>query len=391
MASGPEHRPQHGHSGSNGGRLVTTQGAHRPVMAQYREMPDVNTVLFEKPENLGRGHPGIDVVLQELRAISSRLSQVEHSIDSQSNTRTSTPHRMQPFQSVVEQGCNETTGVMVPVSSSSVGVCFTSALPVSTMASAGCQYTSPPRTGYVPPGGQVMVQQSSHHSYPVHSSVVYTAPSTVVSSTYLSTAPMWQGQSVTGNVRSRDMVLGQQPTRMQNTQGATAGHPSDCVVPNLSTLRNSADIQAQVNARLQELEQANQMNTAGTGSSSSMSPDLSKRVTVGSKGGKDEKISVAWPQDLAFVGTLRKRPQYEDLTQTQWILGFLRIAQEESNPEFRTHMYEYLTELMQDAADNTWAAAKGAHAVLMHRMQDGVLDWGISKRLKKSGKLMPGL
>ena len=33
------------------------------------------------------------------------------------------------------------------------------------------------------------------------------------------------------------------------------------------------------------------------------------------------------------------------------------------------------TELMQDAADNSWAAAKGAHAVLMYRMQDGVLDW----------------
>ena len=185
---------------------------------------------------------------------------------------------------------------------------------------------------------------------------------------------------------SREGVSGQQPVRKQTTQGSTAGHPSDCVVPNLSTLRNSAEIQAQVNARLQELEQANQMNTAGTGNSSIMSPDLSKKVTVGSKGGKDKKISVAWPQDLSFVGTLRKRPQYEDLTQTQWILGFLRIAQEESNPEFRTHMYEYLTELMQDAADNTWAAAKGAHAVLMHRMQDGVLDWGDIKKIQKIRK-----
>ena len=109
-------------------------------------------------------------------------------------------------------------------------------------------------------------------------------------------------------------------------------------------------------------------------------------MTANSKGGKDKKISVAWPQDLAFVGTLRKRPQYEDLTQTQWILGFLRIAQEENNPEFRAHMYDYLTELMQNAADNTWAAAKGAHAVLMHRMQDGVLDWGDIKKIHKIRK-----
>ena len=72
---------------------------------------------------------------------------------------------------------------------------------------------------------------------------------------------------------------------------------------------------------------------------------------------------------MAFVGTLRKRPHYEDLTQTQWMC----IAHEESNPEFRAHMYEYLNELMQDAADITWATALGTHAVLMHRMQDGGL------------------
>ena len=72
------------------------------------------------------------------------------------------------------------------------------------------------------------------------------------------------------------------------------------------------------------------------------------------------------------------------------MLGFLRIAHEGSNPEFRAHMYEYLTELMQDATDITWAAAKGAHAVLMHRMQDGVLDWKDIKQIKKIRKTYAG-
>ena len=65
VASGLEHGLQHGRSGSGGVRLVTTQGAHRPVMDHHGEIPDVNTVPFEKLENLGRGHPGTDVVLQE--------------------------------------------------------------------------------------------------------------------------------------------------------------------------------------------------------------------------------------------------------------------------------------------------------------------------------------
>ena len=68
---------------------------------------------------------------------------------------------------------------------------------------------------------------------------------------------------------------------------------------------------------------------------------------------------------------------------TQWLLGFLRIAEEERDQVKKQKMYTYLTELMQDAADNSWTAAKGAHAVLMYRMQDGVLDWrDLEKNLK---------
>ena len=92
--------------------------------------------------------------------------------------------------------------------------------------------------------------------------------------------------------------------------------------------------------------------------------------SCGLKNGNDKKV-VAWPQDLAFVGTLRKRPSYEELTMTQWLLGFLRIAEEESNHVRKQNMYSCLTELMQDATDNSWAAAKGAQAVLCKECKMG--------------------
>ena len=38
-------------------------------------------------------------------------------------------------------------------------------------------------------------------------------------------------------------------------------------------------------------------------------------------------------------------------------------------------MYDYLTELLQDATDNTFTVAMGEDMVLMYRMEDGVLDW----------------
>ena len=72
---------------------------------------------------------------------------------------------------------------------------------------------------------------------------------------------------------------------------------------------------------------------------------LSQRVQ------KIKKPKVKCPQDLAFVGTLRRRPTYEQLSITQWLLGFLRIRQEETDPQIKEHMIEYLMELAQDACD----------------------------------------
>ena len=57
-----------------------------------------------------------------------------------------------------------------------------------------------------------------------------------------------------------------------------------------------------------------------------------------------------WPQDCAFVGHLRSRVTYEQLTQSQFVLGYLRSVQDEENPRIRSNMVEYLTELFQKFA-----------------------------------------
>ena len=52
----------------------------------------------------------------------------------------------------------------------------------------------------------------------------------------------------------------------------------------------------------------------------------------------------------------------------------------------KENMVEYLTELLQDACDYSWEAAKGAHSVLLHRMQDGVVAWDNLKDVNKIRK-----
>ena len=51
-------------------------------------------------------------------------------------------------------------------------------------------------------------------------------------------------------------------------------------------------------------------------------------------------------------------------------------------------MSDYVTELLQDACDYGWDSAKGAHSVLLHRMQDGVVTWHNVKEIHKLGNVM---
>ena len=146
-------------------------------------------------------------------------------------------------------------------------------------------------------------------------------------------------------------------------------------IPTLQTLRQDADIQQRVQHRFHELEQLQQPDT---GNLDLLIDALVKKKT--------EKQKIKWPQELAFVGTMRKRPSYEQLTICQWMLGFLRIQQEEKDSVVKDNMSQYLVELMQDACDFTWESAKGAHSVLLHRMTDGVLDWHNLDEIQKIRK-----
>ena len=171
-------------------------------------------------------------------------------------------------------------------------------------------------------------------------------------------AGVLQQNGVTGTVRARG--------RSQETV-AHLGTREEPLIPSIQALKNSADIHSRVNQRYAELEEAGTIGQQGN--FNSFLESLHKHVS------KQEKIKVKWPQDLAFIGTQRKRPTYDQLNSMQWLLGFLRIRQEEQDPVIREHMIDYLTELTQDACDFSWEAAKGAHAVLMHRMGDGVITW----------------
>ena len=163
------------------------------------------------------------------------------------------------------------------------------------------------------------------------------------------------------------------------------GNPEHPIIPSIQALKTTAVNQDLVQQRLQELNHLalpqHQGNQLHYNLPQSYPPQVPNKVK-----GKKEKVEVVWPQDCAFVGHLRARVSYQQLTQAQFILGFLRSVQEEQDVHIKGNMIEYLTELFQNVCDHSWQAAKGAHLVVMTKMEEGLVAWSDLKKVNKVRK-----
>ena len=84
---------------------------------------------------------------------------------------------------------------------------------------------------------------------------------------------------------------------------------------------------------------------------------------------------------LHFVGYCKKnRVSYDRLSIFQWVSGLCNIIREEKNVKLKNYMLDYMTEIMEDAQDFGWASAKGAHALLLCRMEEGKVEWHMTEK-----------
>ena len=143
-------------------------------------------------------------------------------------------------------------------------------------------------------------------------------------------------------------------------------------MPSKKFIKEDGKIQEQVRARMEELKHMNDKDCPGKFKSQRSSND---DVTV--------KLKIPWPQNQELSGSTRSRPSYDQLNVYQWVSGFPRIAQDETDIEVKNKMLEYLVDLMEDAQDFSWASAKAAHAVALCRMEDGKLSWSDTKGLDR--------
>ena len=92
------------------------------------------------------------------------------------------------------------------------------------------------------------------------------------------------------------------------------------------------------------------------------------------RGGQVEVLvrnRVKWPHEFVLAGSIKERISYDQLTMTQWMACFCRTMREENDQNLRSHMLNYLINLLDDAQDFSWTAAKASHAVFLCRMEQG--------------------
>ena len=138
---------------------------------------------------------------------------------------------------------------------------------------------------------------------------------------------------------------------------------SQSVVPSMSFLKNES-VQHEVEKRLTELKNLNESANKGRVKSQ--------------RGGPGEifvKKSIDWPQHFILTGTHKTRPSYDDLTNTQWVSGFVWCMQEERSEHNKTCMLDYIGNIMEDASDFSWDSAKACHAVVLTNMEADRLNW----------------
>ena len=149
------------------------------------------------------------------------------------------------------------------------------------------------------------------------------------------------------------------PVKHTQTQ-SVAQVESDTKVPSLQEIKCDSNIQVQVDQPLRELADLSQ-----TGTSNKLKSQRGGQVEV------LVRNRVKWPHEFVLACSTKECISYDQLSMVQWMAGFCCTMREENDQNLRSHMLNYLIDLLDDAQDFSWTVAKASHAVLLCRMEQG--------------------
>ena len=174
--------------------------------------------------------------------------------------------------------------------------------------------------------------------------------------------------------------LDEQSSPARSSRSTASKDPADkqdeeLILPTISSLHSSRRIQDEVDDRIKELQM------------------LSHKGKCKSQRGGSETVfvkkEIPWPQNYILGGSSKNRVSYDNLSISQWVSGFASIIRDEKDPNVKQCMLDYLTEIMDDSHDFGWKTAKGAHAVLLSRMEEGRVTWQDTDKIDRIRRACP--
>ena len=176
-------------------------------------------------------------------------------------------------------------------------------------------------------------------------------------------------QEVEKKVEQQDVSKGSSPHVGILPQPASKPPADEIILPTTATLRRSVEVQREVDARLQELRTLNEQGKFKS-----------------QRGCSDTvfcKQEVPWPHNYILTGNTKSRATYDNLSMSQWVAGICQIIREQSDLTVKNQMLDYISDLMEDSHDFVWQAAKGCHAVLLVKMEEGKVTWGDTNKIDR--------
>lgn len=150
---------------------------------------------------------------------------------------------------------------------------------------------------------------------------------------------------------------------------------------NLSSLRGDAHLQESVQRRLRELGITDL--DSGDEERDGRPQQRRKQVPTGkSKSGRSKTaadiapIPVEWPHYHIFNGVDRTAAKYDELGISEFVHGYMCIVLDgEQESEVQGQMLQHLRDIMMDAGEFSWPAARNFHAIALQAMERGRLTW----------------
>ena len=155
-----------------------------------------------------------------------------------------------------------------------------------------------------------------------------------------------------------------------------AMHSNVQKIPSLDEVKTDMRVQAEVEKRMQQYQNASRTDYSGRPTSTLKSGRYRAGVTK-------IKVPINWPQDLCTVPSGSKQPLYDDMSNEQWVQGMLLCILKESSVENKDYMLSYFAMLMQDAIELSPGTAHKAHAVVLQEMEKGRFTWNDADLVEK--------